>query len=323
MSVGGAVGPAVLRVIEPGVQSTVQDLGRFGYQRVGVPPSGAADQVAAAAANAVVGNTGDAAVVEITAGSAELECLARCVIALGGAQVDAHLEPAVEVRSVPSGVPVPLGPGERLRLGPPERGFRTYLAIRGGVDVPLVLGSRSTYLAAAFGGHDGRALRAGDELHVGDQTRDGGVLPASGGAMTANARSPIAAGTLELPFIPSGQWDRAPAATREAFIGGRWTVSYRSDRMGLRLEGEPLPGAAIGRGFVSDGTVTGAIQISGDGLPIVLGVDRQTTGGYPKLGAVASAVSHLLGQLQPGDEVTFRPVSIEAARRALRTGAAP
>jgi allophanate hydrolase subunit 2 len=128
-----------------------------------------------------------------------------------------------------------------------------------------------------------------------------------------------AIGSVELPFVPSGQWDRLPEATHEAFAARRWTVSHRSDRMGLRLEGDAIPGGDVGRGFVSDATVTGAIQLSGDGLPIVLGVDRQTTGGYPKLGAVASVALHLLGQLQPGDEVTFRPITLTEARDALRS----
>jgi allophanate hydrolase subunit 2 len=123
---------------------------------------------------------------------------------------------------------------------------------------------------------------------------------------------------MELPFVASGQWDRLPAATRDAFVSRTWTVSHRSDRMGLRLDGEPVAIGASGRSFVSDGTVTGAIQLPLDGLPIVLGVDRQTTGGYPKLGAVASAYLHLLGRLQPGDDVRFRAIPISEAVSALR-----
>jgi antagonist of KipI len=118
--------------------------------------------------------------------------------------------------------------------------------------------------------------------------------------------------------VPGGQWDDFPKETRRAFANRSWRVSHHSDRMGLRLEGEPLELGRAGQAFVSDGTVTGAIQISGDGLPIVLFVDRQTTGGYPKLGAVASVAVPLIAQAQAGDEFVFRPVSVEDAAEALR-----
>jgi KipI family sensor histidine kinase inhibitor len=307
-------GAPALRLADAGIQATIQDVGRLGYQRLGVPPSGAADPVSLAAANVVVGNPTNAAAIEITAGGFEVEFILPVIFALAGAEVDAR----VDGRDVPFLRAMHARAGERLRLGRPTAGVRTYLAIGGGVDVAIVLGSRSTYLPAGFGGHQGRALRAGDELAAGPR-RTGREPPPSDRPDRFAAPVPLlaTAGRLELPFVPSGQWDRFPVATREAFLARSWTVSHRSDRMGLRLEGRSLPGPYLGRGFISDGTVTGAIQVSGDGLPIVLGVDRQTTGGYPKLGAVATAALHLLGQLQPGDEVTFRPLSVGEARARI------
>jgi len=298
------VSAPAMRVLEGGIQSTVQDAGRFGYQRLGVPPSGAADPLAFAAANDLVGNPSGAAAIEIAAGGFEAEVLRPVTLALTGARLEARLGG----REIPFATAVTATNGERLLLGRPTAGLRTYLALGGGVDVPVVLGSRSTYLPARFGGYDGRALRAGDELGLGSAGHGADTAERRGGANAADGaarRSDV----LELPFVASGQWDRMPVETHEGFPARPWTVSHRSDRMGLRLEGQALSDGGLGGGFVSRGTVTGAIQLSGDGLPIILGVDRQTTGGYPMLGAVAATHVHLLGQLQPGDEVRFRAVS--------------
>jgi KipI family sensor histidine kinase inhibitor len=309
-----AAGATALRVVEAGIQATVQDRGRFGYQRYGLPPSGAADLAALSSANASVGNGTDGAAIEITAGSFEVEFLEPVTFALSGAAGQAR----VGGREVRFASAVAARGGEHLRLGLPSRGFRTYLAVAGGIDVPVVLGSRSTYLPAGFGGFDGRALRTGDELPVATKAT-APMAPPQRGEDRVPPQASWAEALRAIPFVPSGQWETLPVEARRSFLTQQWTVSHRSDRMGLRLEGQPLAGAALGRGFVSDGTVTGAIQLSGDGLPIVLGVDRQTTGGYPKLGAVTSGQLHVLGQLQPGDVVMFRAVSLEDAIAEART----
>ena len=309
-----------IRVLEPGFLATVQDAGRRGYQRYGVPPSGAADRGALAAGNAALGNPSGAAAVEITAGGAAFVFLVARSFALSGAALEARLDG----RAVAPGAPVPAAIGQRLQLGRPRTGLRSYLCVSGGIDVPVVLGSRSTYLPAGFGGFGGRPLRTGDLLPVGSIRVAAGRPPGSGSPPPATERVPTTghpASPLELPFVPSGQWEDFPATARRAFVDRRWQVSHRSDRIGLRLGGEPLPIGSLDRRFVSDGTVTGAIQVAGDGLPIVLLVDRQTTGGYPKLGAVASVALDLLGQAQPGDEVVFRPMRLAAAQQALRAPA--
>jgi len=308
---------AAIRVLDPGFQTTVQDGGRWGFQRDGVPPSGAADPHSYARGNVAVGNTRMAAALEITAGGTSFEFLARCRVALAGAWVEATLDRA----DVASEAPVDAEPGMVLRFGRPARGLRTYLCVAGGIDVPPILGSRSTYLPAGFGGFAGRALRAGDELPVGppevsDRSRRGAGSRAAMGPAAPRATGPA---TVALPFVVGGQWeDHAPEA-REAFVAASWRVSHQSDRIGLRFEGPPLGGVGRSQPFVSDGTVTGAIQVAGDGRPIVLLVDRQTTGGYPKLGAVASVALSALGQLAPGDEVRFVPMTVAEAQASLRT----
>lgn len=306
-----------VRVLEAGFLTTIQDGGRPGFQRFGVPPSGAADVISLAVGNEAVGNEPGTAALEVTAGGTALEFLTRARVALTGALVDARLGE----RAVPFGEAIAAHTGDVLHMGRPRDGLRTYVCLDGGVDVPAVLGSRSTYLPAGFGGLEGRPLRAGDVLALGsadlapegDQGR--GVLARFGSPAPPG---PLAGRPIELPFVPGGQWDSFGEDALRAFLRRTWQVSHRSDRIGLRLEGEPLATDLAGRSFVTDATVSGAVQVAGDGLPIVLGVDRQTTGGYPKLGAVASVGLHLLGQAQPGDEIRFRTVSVAEAQRAWR-----
>jgi antagonist of KipI len=215
---------------------------------------------------------------------------------------------------------VPAHAGERLRVGLPREGLRAYLCLDGGIAVPKLLGSRSTYLPGGFGGHQGRALRPGDVLPLGPAAADDNGWPAGPATQPGFAAGAAQLGRrIELPFVPGGQWDEFPEQARRAFVSRSWRVSHQSDRMGLRLEGTRLEIGAAGVAFVSDGTVTGAIQVSGDGLPIVLFVDRQTTGGYPKLGAVASVALPLISQARAGDELVFRSVTVEVAAEALRT----
>lgn len=300
-----------VRVIEPGVLATVQDAGRFGYQRYGVPPSGAADGLSLALGNLAVGNEAGAAAIEVTAGGAEFGFSAPTRLAVTGAEADLTLAG----RPVRQWEPVVASPGDRLRIGLARNGLRIYLCLGGGLAVDPVLGSRSTYLAAAFGGVQGRALRAGDLLPLGSGTSREGA-PAV--PMPPDLVSLPAGTRIEVPFLPGAEWDDLAEAARRRFLDRTWRVSHQSDRIGLRLEGEPIEAGTVGRGLVSDGTVTGTVQLSGDGLPIILLVDRQTIGGYPRLGAVAQVGHHRLGQAGAGDEIVFRPVTMAEAQRALR-----
>jgi antagonist of KipI len=316
---GVAGGGRAIRVVEPGILATVQDQGRPGYARFGVPPSGAADGPALAAGNLAVGNDQSAAAIEITAGGAEFEFLTSVTFAVSGADMELTLDG----RDVAGAAAQRAEVGSRLRVGLSRDGFRAYLCLDGGAAVPKLLGSRSTYLPGGFGGHEGRALRAGDVLPLGRAAADDGIRSARRREQARPTRAASEGGRrIELPFVPGSQWDDFPEGTRRALANRSWRVSHQSDRMGLRLEGDPLETGGAGEAFVSDGTVTGAIQVSGDGLPIVLFVDRQTTGGYPKLGAVASVALPLIAQARAGDEFVFRSVSVEEAAEALTSSQA-
>ena len=308
-----------IRMLDPGFLATVQDRGRWGHQRFGVPPSGAADPVALRIGNRALGNAPAAAAIEIAAGGATFEFLAPCAFALTGAIAEATLDG----RAVSFGTALSAPAGAVLRLGRPSIGLRTYLSVGGGLDVPSVLGSRSTYLPGGFGGLEGRPLRTGDVLGTGASDEDARGRGARARSSPSADGPPVGemarGGATELPFVPGGQWEDFAEEDRQAFVTRQWNVSHHADRVGLRLEGQPLLIAGRAVRFVSDGTVTGAIQVAGDGRPIVLLVDRQTTGGYPKIGAVASAALHVLGQLAPGDGVRFRTMSVAEAQVALRS----
>jgi KipI family sensor histidine kinase inhibitor len=306
-----AAGAAAITVIQPGLFTTVQDLGRPGHRAAGVPLSGGADRVALRLANLVVGNPEDAAVIECTLLGPTLRFERDAVVAVAGA----------EFPGLPCGVATRVTAGTELALGHATAGCRGYVAVAGGIDVPPVLESRSTLVAAGLGGFRGRLLRAGDRLGAGNgrlQTCPTSALgPACGvdrGADLQSAGVGAGSGHAVLRIIPGEQAD--------AFGSGVWSrgfrASSRSDRMGLRLEGEPLPGAAAFAGMASVAVFPGTVQVPPDGRPIVLLADAQTIGGYSVLGQVIAADLPRAAQLRPNAEVRFEPVSLAEARAALR-----
>ncbi|MCS7087816.1 MAG: biotin-dependent carboxyltransferase family protein [Thermoflexales bacterium] len=288
----------MLRVLEGGALATVQDRGRRGYQRFGVPQSGAVDAVAHAIANRLVGNPPEAASIEITWGGAVFEVLEPCVFAVTGADLGARLAGA----TVPLWTSVYARVGQRLAFLQRVRGGRAYLALAGGVDVPVVLGSRSTYLPGQFGGVEGRALRPGDYVRVAAPPRD-----LARWAARRWASPPTYTNVLRV--LLCGDWDRAALAQPRQ-------VGASSNRIGLRLEGVPL--RAPTQSVDSFGVFPGVIQLPPDGQPIVLLADAQPTGGYPVLGVVIQADLHLAAQLLPGDTVWLMPVTRDEALDALR-----
>ena len=295
----------MIRVVEPGAFTTVQDLGRTGHGGMGVPPSGAFDALALRAANRLAGNTDEAAALEITLHGPTLTFEGRGVLALAGAAVDADLDGD----PVPNGCSFLVAAGQALRVGKTGAGVRAYLAVRGGLAVPSVLGSRSTLVSAGFGGWLGRPLVARDYLRVG---------PA--GAQTPLRRltremAPAAAGVVRA--VPGPQEDAFTQRGRDAFFGQTFTVSTRSDRVGVRLDGDPLE-QAVEADLDPEGVVTGAVQVPGDGHPIVLGPDRPVTGGYVKIATVITADLPLIAQARPGDTLRFVPIDVEEARAAWR-----
>jgi antagonist of KipI len=280
-----------IRVIRPGLQTTVQDLGRFGYAHHGVSASGAADAFALRAGNLLVGNAENAPALEMTLGGGWFAFESDAVVALTGSDFQAGLPlwKAVEVKA-----------GTEIRCGAALSGARGYLAVRGGIDVPLVLGSASTHLLTGVGG---RALRAGDWLPIGEaavrRQRPSAVQPPQ------NQR-----GVLRVTAGPQASW------FSDAWLEAAYQVSEDSDRMGLRLRGPAIP-SPPGH-MLTEGVALGAVQVPPDGQPIILFVEHQTTGGYPKPANVIAADLRLVGQLRPRDEVRFELVSIEQALRALQ-----
>lgn len=298
-----------IEVLDGGMLTTVQDVGRAGYQRYGVPVAGAVDVFALRCANRLVGNADTDAGIEMTLGGPMLRFEVDTVAALTGADLD----PRLNDRPLRSGQAFSVRRGDILTFAGQRHGIRGYLSVRGGIRVPDVLKSRATYLASAFGGFHGRALCSGDRLPVSAGTAGGPIR------VRAFGSRPVASGSHDLivRVMMGPQDDAFTEHGRETFLAATYTLSVRSDRVGCRFEG-PRIEHRTGADIVSDGTAFGAVQVSGDGQPIVLMADRGTTGGYTKIAAVISADLHVVGQALPGDRVRFQAVDRNAAVAALR-----
>ena len=297
---------ALIRILEPGPQTTVQDLGRSAYLRYGITPSGPMDRAAFVLANRLVGNPDGAAGLECTVLGPRFEVAAPCAIAVTGAAMPLTLNG----QEAPAWTTLALETGDVIKLGPARAGVRAYVAFSGGIDVPVVLGSRSTYLRGGLGGLEGRALRKGDALRL---------FPA---ALPPLRRVPpsgipdLAAGP-EIRVVLGPQADRFAAEGLQAFLAGPYEMLPQSDRMGARLRG-PRITHTRGHDIVSDGIALGSIQVPGDGQPIALLVDRQSTGGYTKVATVCSFDIGRLGQVKPGQHLRFRALTLAEAHRALQ-----
>jgi KipI family sensor histidine kinase inhibitor len=304
-------GPAI-EVMKPGPLATVQDLGRPGYGHLGVPRSGAADVASLRLANRLVGNPDGTAGIEFTLGRAALRFPAGARVAVTGAPVPLTVEPAAEeaARDMPHGSAFEVPAGSVLRVGAPPAGVRSYLAVHGGVGVPPVLGSRSADLRSGLGP---AALRPGDVLPVGDeQTAAMQPTVMQPTAMQPTAMQPtvmpVAGETAVLRVVPGPRDDWfAPDALRE-LCAGTYVVTPASDRTGLRLDGPALPFAGRGE-LLSEGVVTGALQVPHGGRPILLLADHPVTGGYPVIATVLSADIGLAAQLRPGSKLRFTLVA--------------
>jgi len=281
---------SIIHVLEPGFQTTVQDLGRFGYAHLGVSASGAADALALRVGNLLVGNTENTPALEMTLVGGTFTFEDATVIALTGSDFGAGLPlwRAIEVK-----------PGSVIRCGASRSGARCYLAVRGGVDVPRVLGSASTHVLTGLGGHP---FRRGDTLRIGNafirEPRRGAAIPS------------FQSGPLRVTPGPQANW------FSEELYSGTYRVTDASDRMGLRLNGPPIPSPA--GHMLTEGVALGTVQIPPDGQPIILFVEHQTTGGYPKAANVISADLCRVGQLRPRDQVRFERVTMEQALDLLR-----
>jgi antagonist of KipI len=293
-----------LLVLRPGMLTTVQDLGRWGYQDRGVPVAGPMDSYSHRLANAIVGNRADAAALEITLIGPELEATAATTCVVEGATFDG----TVNGGAVDLSRPFVVAAGGRLRFGARRAGVRATLAVQGGIDVPAVFGSRSTSVASGVGPFGGRPLVAGDILPVGSGTaetdQNGRSLPLPNGG----ARVRVIRGPHDAMFT---------AEAMERLLSARFIVTPQSNRMGYRLDGPALVHSG-GADILSDATAIGSLQVPGSGLPILLMADRQTTGGYPKIATVISADLPVAGQLAPGDWIEFVECTRAEAVAALR-----
>lgn len=309
-----------IHVLKAGLMTTVQDFGRPGRQHYGVTPGGAVDGCAIRLANLLTGNSENAAALEITASGPTLLFAEETLIAIAGADFEASID---GVR-LPAWRPVRLAAGAELAIGAARTGLRCYLAVAGGLAVPRVLGGRGTHLAAGFGGFDGRALREGDILKIGPPTAWAKrFTPTLAGAHPSTAaRWEICAAVRPkysqaptVRVVRGPQWDEFNLETQQRFLGERFMVDARSDRMGLRLHA--AGGALLKkplREMVSEGVAAGTVQVPPDGQPIVLLSDRQTVGGYPKIATVASVDIPLLAQLRGGGTVAFSEITVADAQ---------
>ena len=314
-----------ITVLRPGLFTTIQDLGRWGHQDRGVPVAGPMDAVSHRTANALVGNSRDAATLEATVLGPELRFEHATVVAVTGADFSASIDGA----SLPLNTPRSCAAGAVLRFGERREGARAYIACDGGISVQPVLGSRATHVLSGLGGLDGRALAAGDHLPLGDsrtqRVRAGRDLPDE--MRRGPYRSVEGAGArLRVMRGPQDEW--FDETTLETLQRTRFTISPQSDRMGYRLDGAPIqrrpgpfgPGGTgpFGPGeMISDATFIGGLQVPPSGDPILLMADRQTTGGYPQIATLITADLPVAGQLAPGDWVEFELCTRQQAIAAL------
>ncbi len=308
-----------IRFINPGLSTTVQDLGRPGYYNIGIPLSGGMDRFALRVANMLVGNDEAAAVLEAVFMGPELEFTSDALVAVTGAE----LPPKVNGDTRPTWTSFEVKKGQVLSFDFLRKGARAYIAIGGGIDVPVVLGSRSTYALGALGGHEGRKLQSGDELKV---AVAGSVAKASRSVPENLRRLP---GTsIELRTLPGLYWHRVTEESGRNFFEDSWKVAPEADRIGYRFRGgRPLQfvprqqpfGAGSNPSNIVDACYPyGSIQVPGGSEPIVLHRDAVSGGGYMMLGTVISADMDLIGQLQPHTPTKFVEVDLQQALQARR-----
>lgn len=300
-----------LKVIELGGLATIQDAGRNGWRKFGVPASGPIDVFAFRAANALAGNPGDRAVIEIGLGDVTFQAAQDCVIAVTG--VGYHL--SIYIWDFPLWGSFFVRAGWKISLSKIDKGMWAYLAVHGGIQTEPVLGSRSTYLRGVLGGLEGRQLQAGDVISMSAVSHASYQLAAC--TLPEEARPKYNDRPI-IDVIMGPQMDYFTNESIETFLASEYSISLTSDRMGYRLEGPQLTHRGKTE-LISEGMTFGAIQVPSNGQPIVMMADCPTTGGYPKIGAVASADLALLAQCVPNkSRIRFRETTVEDAREKYR-----
>ncbi|GAA4708069.1 biotin-dependent carboxyltransferase family protein [Brevibacillus fulvus] len=313
-----------IEVIKPGMNTTIQDLGRNGFQKYGIIVGGAMDTLALRLANYLVGNDEGAAGMEITLKGPRLLFHEEMLIAICGGD----LSPEINGEPVALNRPVWVRKGSMLQFGYARKGCRAYLAVEGGFDVPIVLGSRDTNLRAGIGGYHGRALAEGDIIQR-QQRKQQGNYAASRQLAEKMDYASFAAADWHISqslfpsytqscirVIPAEHFACFTAESRSAFFASEYQITPHSDRMGYRLSGAKLE-LTMPLELTSEAVTVGTIQVPPEGNPIVLMADRQTTGGYPKIGHVATVDLPLLAQFKPGEMVRFQEITLREAQSAL------
>ncbi len=302
---------SIIHIERPGLFTTIQDLGRYGYQRFGVSVSGAMDPWALTVGNRLLGNPDCAAGLEITLQGPELLFEQRLSIAITGAD----LSPASNGLALPMWTVVTMPAGSRLQFGLRRQGTRAYVAVAGGIEVPLLLGSRSTHVRSGLGGIGGRPLRKSDRLEVGSTH---GLTAAREGRALAPSSRPQYRASPTLRVMPGPQVDYFIEEALHVLTTSAYRVTSESDRMGYRLEGGALPhrGSAD---IISEAVTVGSIQVPSNRQPILLMADCQPTGGYTKLATMINADRHLAAQVGPGDHLSFVAITAREASILFRS----
>lgn len=300
---------AGIEILSPGLQTTIQDLGRFGFSHYGVPPSGALDSFSLRIANRLVGNPEDQACLETALLGLRFKALDDVCIAVTGG----NLQPQVNKCSFEMWRSHVLKKDEILTFAGPVSGCRAYVAFGGALKILPTLGSLSTNLAAGFGGFEGRPLQKGDMLQIGSAQ----LKLTAAGRKVKSEWIPAFTATWTLRVLWGPQDDEFTQAVKHVFTHSSYSVTSQSDRTGVRLNGPEIARKSdTPESIVSEGLVAGSIQVPGDGQPIIV-LGETVTGGYRKIATVISADLPLVGQIKPGDEIDFKPVSIDAAGAAL------
>ncbi|MGP4078252.1 biotin-dependent carboxyltransferase family protein [Halobacillus sp. K22] len=314
----------MLKVLKSGLLSTIQDLGRYGYQKYGVITSGAMDPEAHRIANLLVGNEQHAPTIEMTLKGPVLEFQEDALIAVCGG----NLSPMIDGETVGLWRPVYIKKGSELRFGNPKKGFRAYLAIAGGLDVTTVMGSASTYLRAEIGGYQGRAIDKGDTIGWGELSEDSqqtfNELKEIAGSESHQAMDWFVAtefsapihGESKIKVMEGREFHLFTEESQSLFFEKAFQIDSQSDRMGYRLQGDKLE-LENQKDMISEAVTFGTIQVPAEGNPIILLADRQTTGGYPKIGQVATVDLPRAAQLKPGEQVSFEQISHKQAQYLL------
>ncbi len=296
-----------IEVLKPGALSTFQDLGRIGHQHHGIPVSGVMDERSHRLACMLVGNAPSQATLEVTLLGPTLKFDAPAVVSVCGADLSATLSG----NPLPLGTRVPVAAGDLLSFGKRATGLRAYIAVAGGYALQPVMGSTSTYVRGGFGGAQGRPLQKGDRIALNSPSTGPSSLDASGFVFPVEVQRPPGA---PIRIVPGREWQAFEPSAQRAMAEQAFRVSPRSDRMGYRLEGEPLR-LLQPLELQSEAVSFGTVQVPPDGLPIVLMADRQTTGGYPRIANVAAVDLPRLAQAMAGEHLRFEWISLDAAQQ--------